>query len=188
MCANFESFLGYHQISNLLLSTKIYLYRCGKVNNKKELYRLFSHRRMCELTECTKDLYQRSFHTQWTLQWRHNDGDGVSNHQRLYCLLNPSFRRSSKKTSKLRITGCFEGHRSPVTRKMFPVDEVIMNMIQHNYITQWVSWRLIPPTTRLFLQPFVYRFRLASKKTLHRRHNDRDCVSNHQLYECLLNC
>ena len=33
------------------------------------------------------------------LQWRHNEGDGVSNHQPLYCLLNRLFRRRSKKTS-----------------------------------------------------------------------------------------
>ena len=44
------------------------------------------------------------------LQWRHNEIDGVSNHQRLACLL----RRRSKKTSNLRITGLCEGN-SPVT-------------------------------------------------------------------------
>ena len=40
-----------------------------------------------------------------TLQWHHNEQDGVSNHQRLRCLLNCWFRRRSKKTSKLRVTG-----------------------------------------------------------------------------------
>ena len=40
-----------------------------------------------------------------TLQWRHNEHDGVSNHQRQGCLLNRLFRRRSKKTSNLRITG-----------------------------------------------------------------------------------
>ena len=39
------------------------------------------------------------------LQWRHNDHDGVSNHQPYGCLLNRLFGRRSKKTSKLRGTG-----------------------------------------------------------------------------------
>ena len=39
------------------------------------------------------------------LRWRHNGRDSVSNHQPLDCLLNRLFRRRSKKTSKLRVTG-----------------------------------------------------------------------------------
>ena len=39
------------------------------------------------------------------LQWRHNGCDSVSNHQPHDCLLNLLFRRRSKKTSKLRVTG-----------------------------------------------------------------------------------
>ena len=45
-----------------------------------------------------------------TLQWRHNERDGVSNQQRLDCLFNRLFRRISKKTSKLRVTGLCEGN------------------------------------------------------------------------------
>ena len=67
------------------------------------------------------------------LQWRHNEHDGVSNHQLHDCLLNRLFRRRSKKTSKLRVTGLCAGkspvnspHKWPVTRKMFPFDDVIM--------------------------------------------------------------
>ena len=41
----------------------------------------------------------------WSLQWRHNGSDNVSNHQPHDCLLNRLFRRRSKKTSKLRVTG-----------------------------------------------------------------------------------
>ena len=48
------------------------------------------------------------------LQWRHNGRDGVSNHQPDNCLLNRLFRRRSKKTSKLRITGLWAGN-SPGT-------------------------------------------------------------------------
>ena len=70
-----------------------------------------------------------------SLHWRHNDRNGVTNHQPHGCLLNRLFRRRSKKTSKLRVTGlCVwnspgpvnSPHKEPVTRKMFPFDDVIM--------------------------------------------------------------
>ena len=47
-----------------------------------------------------------------TLQWRHNDRDGVSNRQPHDCLLNRLFRRRSKKTLKLRVTGLCVGNSS----------------------------------------------------------------------------
>ena len=40
-----------------------------------------------------------------SLRWRHNGCDSVSNHQPHHCLLNRLFRRRSKITSKLRVTG-----------------------------------------------------------------------------------
>ena len=46
---------------------------------------------------------------QESLQWRHNERHGVSNHQPHYCLLNCLFRRKSKKTSKLHATGLCAG-------------------------------------------------------------------------------
>ena len=49
-----------------------------------------------------------------TLRWRHDGRDGVSNHQPHDCLLNCLFRRRSKKTSKLRVTGLCVGN-SPGT-------------------------------------------------------------------------
>ena len=45
-----------------------------------------------------------------TLQWRHNEPNGVSNHQCLDCFLNRRFMRRSKKTSKLRVNGPCEGN------------------------------------------------------------------------------
>ena len=48
------------------------------------------------------------------LQWRHNWHDSVPNHQPYDCLLNRLFRRRSKKTSKLRVTGLCAGN-SPGT-------------------------------------------------------------------------
>ena len=71
----------------------------------------------------------------FALQWRHNERDGVPNHWRLHCLLNCWFRPKSKKTSKLRVTSLCAGNsrvtsefpaQRPVTRKMFPFDDVIM--------------------------------------------------------------
>ena len=46
----------------------------------------------------------------YTLQWRHNDHDGVSIHRWHDCWLNRMFRRRSKKTYKLRVTGLCEGN------------------------------------------------------------------------------
>ena len=48
-------------------------------------------------------------------RWRHYECDGVSNHRRLDCLRDCFFfRRRTKKTSKLRVTGLCEG-TPPVT-------------------------------------------------------------------------
>ena len=67
--------------------------------------------------------------------WRHKGRDGVSHRQPHDCLLNCLFRRRSKKTSKLRVTGLCAGN-SPVTgefpaqrpsnAEMFPFDNVIV--------------------------------------------------------------
>ena len=62
-----------------------------------------------------------------TSQWRHDEREGVSNNQHHHCLLNRSFRRRSKKTSKLRVSSPLRGiyrwpvnspHKWPVMRKM----------------------------------------------------------------------
>ena len=85
------------------------------------------------------------------LQWRHNERDVVSNHRRPDCLLSRLFRRRSKNTLKLRVTGLFEGN-SPVTvefpaqrtitQKMLPFDDVIMNRTTRNSRVsshQWIN-------------------------------------------------
>ena len=54
-----------------------------------------------------------------SLLWRHNERDGVLNHQLRDCLLNRLFRRRSKKTWKFRVTGLC-ARNSPVTGE-FPV-------------------------------------------------------------------
>ena len=106
---------------------------------------------------CFYDGFHRWRKYQWTgwllfpvtLRWRHNGRDDVSNHQSHNCLLNRSFRRRSKKTSKLRVTGLCAGihrrpmnspHKWPATRKLFPFDDVIMNLspVQRQAIT-WTN-------------------------------------------------
>ena len=72
-----------------------------------------------------------------TLEWPHNERHGVSNHHPEDCLLKRLFRRRSKKTSMLRVTGLcvgnspvtgeFPTHKGPVTQKLFPFDDAIMN-------------------------------------------------------------
>ena len=56
----------------------------------------------------------RPGHCCYSLQWRHNGRNGVSNHQPHDCLLNGLFRRRSKKAPKLRVT-CLCAGNSPVT-------------------------------------------------------------------------
>ena len=95
---------------------------------------------------------QANIHT-WTiahlLKWRHNDHDGVSNHQPHGCLLNRLFTRRSKKTSKLRVTGLCVGnspapvnspHNGPVMR-FFLVDDFIMLLKTEIY--NWEEFQLL---------------------------------------------
>ena len=62
---------------------------------------------MNELNDLITDLH-------YALQWRHNEREGVSNHQPHNCLLNRLFKRRSKKTSKFRATVLCAGN-SPLT-------------------------------------------------------------------------
>ena len=64
----------------------------------------------------SRDLYfrPRTISQIVSLRWRHNERDGVSNHQPHDCLLKHLFRHRSKETSKLRVTGLCVGN-SPVT-------------------------------------------------------------------------
>ena len=81
------------------------------------------------------------------LRWRHNDHAGVLTHQPHGCLLNRLFRRKSKKTSKLRVTGLCVGN-SPGTGE-FPAQ---MASYAENVSIWWrhhpsnagrVSWNFI---------------------------------------------
>ena len=88
-----------------------------------------------EVVIITSDDKLSSWKLPSSLHWRHNDHNDVSYHQSHVCLPNRLFRRRSKKTSKLRVTGLCVGnspgpvnspHKGPVTQKMSPFDGVIM--------------------------------------------------------------
>ena len=70
------------------------------------------------------------------LQWRHNEHDGVSNHQPHDCLLNlhsgPNQRKHQSSASLAFVREIHRWpvnpHKRPVTRKMFSFDDVTMWM------------------------------------------------------------
>ena len=74
----------------------------------------------CLLSTCGNDLFWIRQTQREHTRWRYNGRDGISNHQPHDCLLNRLFRRRSKKTSKLRVTGLSAGN-SPVTGE-FPTE------------------------------------------------------------------
>ena len=79
------------------------------------------------------------------LQWRHNGRDSVSNHQPHDCLLNRLFRRRSKKTSKLRVTGLCAGNSRGIGE--FPVqmasnaEKVFIWWRHHGWCYSWSNYR-----------------------------------------------
>ena len=79
----------------------------------------------------------------YTLQWRHNESDGVSNHQPHDSLLNRVFKAQIKQTSMIRITDLCEWN-SPVTCE-FPAQRVsnaenVSIGLRHHELLQY-QWR-----------------------------------------------
>ena len=66
---------------------------------------------LAPLTSCMQESTLSGYST---LFWRHNEHDGVSNHQPHDCLLDRLFKPRLKKKSKPRVTGLCAGH-PPVT-------------------------------------------------------------------------
>ena len=97
-----------------------------------------------------------------------------------------------------RVPGNFP-HKWPVTRKMFPFDDVIMVLhLQKPHLVKFRTWRSMKGMVRIkwscvrgSASPATWHAGLVSghwKITLQWRLNTRDCVSNHQPRRCLLNC
>ena len=93
VCCN--SGLKWYNFKCLFLLTKLY-----KVVQSSYIDNWVSFLEMCQAEK--------------SLQWCHNGGDSISNHQPHDCLLNGLFRSRSKKTWKLRVTGLCAGN-SPGT-------------------------------------------------------------------------
>ena len=69
-----------------------------------------------------------------TLERRHNECNGVLNHQYHDCSLNRLFKHASDKTSKIHVSDLCERnspYKRAVSRKMFPFDDVIMTIKYH---------------------------------------------------------
>ena len=90
---------------------------------------------------------------QCTLQWHHNRHDSVSNHQPHDCFLKRLFKRRSKKTSKLRVTGLCAGN-SPGAGE-FPAqmasyaENVSIWWRHHEHATNELTWRNISSASHI---------------------------------------
>ena len=107
------------------------------------------------------------------LQWRHNECYGVSDHRRLGGLLSRLFRRRSKKTSKLRVTGLCEGN-SPVTGE-FPSQrasnaENVFVWWRHHvlfYRLQLINWiEQLCNYSKYQLRTFIWQHRRYEPKSI----------------------
>ena len=105
-----------------------------------------SHSRYCGMHKQLQPLVPAEYSYWWlnmdgslqpsfTLQWRHNEHDGVSDHQSRDCFTQPFIQAQIKKHQSSASLGFVRGihrspvnspHKGPVTRKMFPFDDVIM--------------------------------------------------------------
>ena len=71
----------------------------------------------------------------WALQWRHNGRDGISNHQphNYYMVYSNVYSGGDQRKHQCSVSLAFargpvnSPHKWPVTRKMFPFDDVIMD-------------------------------------------------------------
>ena len=123
-----------------------------------------------------------------SLQWRHNGRDGVSNHQPHDCLLNRLFRRRSKKTSKLRVTGEF-------TAKVASNAENVSIWWRHHVHTPSTNLQLrenlfpVPVSAKCVGGGGVLWWRhglLQWRRRLYRHLISHDATTSHWLPECSL--
>ena len=92
--------------------------------------------------------------THWSpLQWRHNERDGVLDHQPHDCLLKRLIRRRSKKTSKPRVTGPCAGN-SPGTGE-FPAKRASnvenVSIWWRHHVNIWRSHGMKTPSALLVI-------------------------------------
>ena len=143
--------------------TGILTYRFIWLGHLPDIHRrLASNGSRCLDAKYAPDHQQSPCWACYGLQRRHNERDGVSNHWRLDCLLSRLFRRTSKKTPKLSVTGLRE--RNPLVTggfpsqrasnaEMFPFDDVIVRKV-----VTWVISRNTHTTQALTTVPWVWLF------------------------------
>ena len=118
-----------------------------------------------------------------SLRWRNNGRNSVSNHQPHHCLLNRLFRRRSKKTPKLRVTGLCVGD-SPGTDE-FPAqmasnelatghcrNQRLLRLVTHECISrpQWVN--LLLPKVDTWLRRYLPTLAPVRRQTTSRTNVD----------------
>ena len=81
--------------------------------------------------------------------YAHIERNGMSNHRRLYCLLNCLCRRRSKKTSKLRVTSLWEGN--PTVTGGFPSERAS----NPKNVSMW--WRHLDWSNHVFCSLLVIK-------------------------------
>ena len=93
-----------------------------------------------------------------SLQWRHNECDGVLNHQPHGCLLNHLFRHRWKKHQSSASMAFVWGihrwptnsqHKGPVMRKMFPFDDVIMWLVNSDVGRQAADYQTLSKNKKI---------------------------------------
>ena len=120
-----RSIIYYYNTSSAFIIVLFYFQMTVKIHPLRLYTFQYHHRFKCACIWTNNSWF--------TLQWRHNGYNGVSNHQRHHCLLNSVFRRRSKKASKLRVT-CHCAGNSPVTGE-FPAQ------MASNAENVSISWR-----------------------------------------------
>ena len=121
----------------------------------------------------------------FSLQRRHNECDCVANHQPHDCLLNRLFRRRSKETSKLRVTGLCEGN-SPVTGE-FPAqrgsnaEKVSIWWCHHTYTASNTRRRI---SRWIWYTPTFHDVKLIIKEGLANKSNPLFGGNAHADYRC----
>ena len=126
--------------------------------------------------------------TTGALQWRHNGHGVVSNHQPPDCLLNRLFSADQIKHQSSASLAFVRGihrwpvnssHKRPVTRKMFPFDDVIMDLYtrssyqeQGQVITPHsILWHMITCPCFWYLLYFIQHCNITSWTTRNKKWN-----------------
>ena len=93
-----------------------------------------------------------------SLRWRHNWRDSASNHQPYDCLLNRLFRRRKYQSAaslafvrRIHRGPVNSPHKWPVTRKMFPFDDVIMT-----YLALGSTWLIVMTALICLIEAVFY--------------------------------